>query len=73
MKVPRAEIDWVDKFLHSILDPIGIVFVIAGSYRRGLPESGDIDMLVENPSNLTLDKVLIAIRQDVYKRQVDIC
>ena len=63
MKVPRAEIDWVDKFLHSILDPIGIVFVIAGSYRRGLPESGDIDMLVENPSNLTLDKVLIAIRQ----------
>lgn len=50
-RVPRAEIDMVDKYLHAMLDPLGVKFEIAGSYRRGGQNSGDIDVLVENPSN----------------------
>lgn len=50
-RVPRAEIDMVNKFLHAMLDPLGVKFEIAGSYRRGAATSGDIDVLVENPSN----------------------
>lgn len=50
-KIPRGEIDAINAYFHSIYDPLGIKFVIAGSYRRGAAESGDIDMLVENPAN----------------------
>ncbi len=50
-RIPRAEIDMVNKFLHGMLDRHGVKFEIAGSYRRGAPTSGDIDVLVENPSN----------------------
>jgi DNA polymerase beta len=61
-KVPRAEIDYVNSILHNIFNPLKIKFIIAGSYRRGLPQSGDIDVLVENPGNLTLNQVLGFIR-----------
>lgn len=61
-KVPRAEIDAVNNFLHRLLDPKGIKFTITGSYRRGLSESGDIDVLVENNGNLTLNQLVGIIR-----------
>lgn len=61
-KVPRAEIDAVNRFLTGLLGSKNIKFVIAGSYRRGLPESGDIDVLIENPGNLTLNQVLGIIK-----------
>lgn len=45
-RIPRAEIEQTEKVLHDCLDPQGIQFEIAGSYRRGRPDSGDIDILV---------------------------
>lgn len=48
LKIPRQEIDWVNEYLTFVFGSQGIKFVISGSYRRGLPESSDIDVLVEN-------------------------
>ena len=57
-KVPRNEIDFINGYLHKLLDPLNVNFVIAGSYRRGLAESGDIDMLIENNGNTQMGNVL---------------
>jgi len=50
-KIPRLEIDKmkkiIDKELHSIDKKL--LFEICGSYRRGVSESGDIDILVSHP------------------------
>lgn len=48
-RVPRSEIDMVNRYLHQVLDPLGVKFEIAGSYRRGDAASGDIDVLLELP------------------------
>jgi len=57
LKIPRAEIDTLNLLLHKLLDPAQIIFEIAGSYRRQLPESGDIDILVDTTtkSNQTIN------------------
>jgi len=62
-RIPRAEIDFVNNYLHKIYDPLGINFVIAGSYRRGLPYSGDIDILMENNGNIGMTNVLQPLLQ----------
>lgn len=53
-KIPRIEIDIMKNILkHEILKiDKGLVFEICGSYRRGLSESGDIDILVSHPDFL---------------------
>ena len=45
-RIPRDEIDETLQRLTQCLAPYGIQFEIAGSYRRGRPDSGDIDILV---------------------------
>lgn len=47
-RIPRQEMDEHKQFLHEYL-PAELVFdsEIVGSYRRGLPSSGDIDMLLK--------------------------
>jgi len=45
-KIPRDEIQEAERILHGFLDPRGIFFQICGSYRRGRPLSGDIDILI---------------------------
>ncbi len=51
-RIPRAEIDkikaLIKKLLKTHVDP-ALVFEICGSYRRGKPDSGDIDLLVSHP------------------------
>jgi DNA polymerase beta len=50
-KIPRAEITQMKKLIQKTVLSINkdIIFDICGSYRRGLKESGDIDVLVSNP------------------------
>jgi DNA polymerase/3'-5' exonuclease PolX len=54
-RIPRKEMQLHDTVVNSFL-PDGLVAEIAGSYRRGLMTSGDIDVLVsidpKNPSGL---------------------
>lgn len=69
-RIPRDEVtmlgDLIKQYLLQ-LDP-DIVFEIAGSYRRGLPTSGDIDILVSNrhhfDANLLRDLVESLQRHD---------
>jgi DNA 3'-phosphatase len=58
LKISREEINYVNTFIHNILDPLQINFVIAGSYRRCLKESSDIDILLENNGNLAMPNIL---------------
>lgn len=51
-RIPRSEIEQAERMLHACLDPLGIQFEIAGSYRRGRPDSGDIDILVINQPDM---------------------
>ena len=51
LKIPRAEIDEFVKIVTPIFEsstPPGSKFEIAGSYRRGVLSSGDIDMIITN-------------------------
>ena len=50
-----------DKFIHEIIKKINpeLMVEIVGSYRRGLKDSGDIDVLITDPSDKTnIDELL---------------
>jgi len=51
-KIPRTEIDLINELLQNNIKKIdeNLIFKICGSYRRGLNESGDIDVLISHPS-----------------------
>jgi DNA polymerase beta len=71
-KIPRDEIDNIKIFLTSRLKSIDkdLIFEICGSYRRGLPESGDIDVLISHPKfyeNIENEKFLDIIVKDFKK------
>ena len=50
-KIPREEIDRMNIFLKKAIKKIdnNLIFEICGSYRRGMSQSGDIDILVSHP------------------------
>ena len=47
-KIPRSEMEMHERYILSQVDGIDITAVVAGSYRRGKGESGDIDVLVRD-------------------------
>ncbi|XP_063244396.1 DNA polymerase beta-like isoform X2 [Bacillus rossius redtenbacheri] len=52
LRIPRDEIEKIEKIIKEevkALDPDYLV-TICGSYRRGKPDSGDIDVLLTHPS-----------------------
>ena len=51
-KIPRTEISIINDLLKNNIKKIdkNLIFEICGSYRRGLHESGDIDILISHPS-----------------------
>jgi DNA polymerase/3'-5' exonuclease PolX len=50
-RIPRAEIEKIEKKIKKSLKKVDkdLIYEICGSYRRGCPTSGDIDLLVSNP------------------------
>ena len=56
--IPRAEMDLINEKIGSILNPYGIKWSIAGSYRREEPSSNDIDLLVEARPDLNMDGLI---------------
>jgi len=71
-KIPKQEIDKINDFLLIIKEIDNeLIYEICGSYRRGLLESGDIDVLISNPKfyiNIDKKKYL----QKIVKKLVDI-
>lgn len=56
-KIPRTEIDKMISILHKValkIDP-QLFFTVCGSYRRELPTSGDIDIIIVHPSVKSLE------------------
>ena len=53
LKIPRNEMIKHDLFLQDVRDKLNdnITITIAGSYRRELPSSGDIDVLIKHENN----------------------
>lgn len=51
-RIPRAEVTALGKVVEKASHEIDteLVAVVAGSYRRGRPDSGDIDVLLTHPS-----------------------
>lgn len=64
LRIDRAEMDLINERIGSILNPYGIKWQIAGSYRRQEPSSGDIDVLVESRPDLNMDG-LISLLQPI--------
>lgn len=54
LRIERSEMDLINARIASILNPYGIKWSIAGSYRRGEPSSGDIDILIESRPDLDM-------------------
>lgn len=66
-RIPRKEIDLYNKKLTKIFDSVknkDSTFEIVGSYRRGVSNSGDIDIIISDPTdsrevfNKFLDKLI---------------
>ncbi|CAH6418508.1 DNA polymerase family X [uncultured virus] len=62
-RIPRAEIDEYVKRLETVLGPIAPKgnWLIAGSYRRGDADSGDIDILMRHDKNTAGKAELTAV------------
>lgn len=61
-RIPRSEIDIIDALLQQYLKPLNIIHVIAGSYRREEPDSGDIDVLVVSGTGVNMNMILENIK-----------
>lgn len=60
-RIPRAEMDLYAQHIQKVFSQHGIDGVIAGSYRRGLESSGDIDVLVRKSDKTSLDTLIEAL------------
>ncbi len=54
-RIPRSEMDELKKSIETHIKAVDkeLIFEVCGSYRRGLPTSGDIDILVSHPKHMT--------------------
>jgi DNA polymerase/3'-5' exonuclease PolX len=69
-KIPRADIDQLKNKLHLCLDDKGIEFIIAGSYRRGRLESGDIDIIALTRPNVDVGTEIVNCLDGFYSLSV---
>ena len=62
-RIPRSEIDQYNSILKEIWKPLGFEFEIAGSYRRGEPDSGDIDVVGKSKPGVDFNTILTPLIQ----------
>jgi DNA polymerase/3'-5' exonuclease PolX len=58
LKIQREEIDQFKSILEKVWQFLNLKWLICGSYRRELPESGDVDILIEEKAGLTLEYIV---------------
>lgn len=57
-RIPRAEIDEVKKIISEALKDLPLTWMIAGSYARLEPDSGDVDILVRRDDGVSLGEIV---------------
>ncbi len=57
-RIPRAEMDQIANIIRQIWTPLGVDYEVAGSYRRGEPDSGDVDILVKQKPGININTLL---------------
>jgi DNA polymerase/3'-5' exonuclease PolX len=57
LRVPRAEVKEIGDVVLREAQQLGMVGEIVGSYRRGRPDSGDVDTLLTGPKNRLHDLI----------------
>lgn len=70
LRIPRSEITQIGESLRQIINTTH--FHIAGSYRRGSPDSGDIDIIITN-DDLYLDKFKKILMEQPYYVDIISC
>lgn len=55
LRIPYEEMMLINGAIGRLLDPYGIKWAIAGSFRRREPSSGDVDVLVESRPDLNME------------------
>ncbi len=66
-RIPRSEVARTEALIrdlcvtHELLAPLGLQITAAGSFRRGKPTSGDMDILVVRPDSLPERGILRAV------------
>jgi DNA polymerase beta len=63
-RIPRSEMDQIAETISRLWSSMGVVYEIAGSYRRGEPTSGDIDILIKQTPNTDINKLLTPLIQN---------
>lgn len=74
-RIPRKEIDEYEELLNTIFEKItteGSNMKIVGSYRRGLPTSGDIDIIISHDECSINDEDKDILKQDTFDRFINI-
>jgi DNA polymerase/3'-5' exonuclease PolX len=68
-RIPRQEITEIERILKDFFNKNAPEFrlVITGSYRRGLSNSGDIDVLITYTSNITYKEAKLKFEQTIDK------
>lgn len=68
-RIPRHEIELAEKMMRKVLAEINpkLMMYVCGSFRRGLPTSGDMDVLVSNPDMKDKKQYLPVIVQALAK------
>ena len=74
-RIPRAEMLKHDEYIMKVIREIdpALKAVIAGSFRRGEKNSGDIDVLITNPSGASPGPGVIKSIVDVFIKDKYIC
>ena len=57
IRIPREEMNIINNEIASLFQGHDFNWVMAGSYRREEESSGDIDILIENNGNVTMDLI----------------
>ncbi len=57
VRIPREEMDIINNDISTLFKDYNFNWVMAGSYRRQEESSGDIDILIENNGEITMDLI----------------
>lgn len=68
-RIPRDEVERIEKLIKETCEKIkpGLIINTCGSYRRGLKDSGDIDILITDPNVEKPDGLLARIVKELKR------